>query len=302
MRFLDQPARKFDVNVFISAPLYGPFPIAATTNRSTTRRVGASKELVGWRWADEASDVSSTEISPGSTKATESEPSSGGEEGSGLDHWPWVWAYDKLCMRKSLRAITGNNFLFHLLMIAFFRRCTVTHPWNQVTLTSCTWMDADLQILASGSTGSDSELNWRWIACQDQDMKFQECHVSALPCRLRPFAADIAKSCRPEQANCSPFFHWFFPWLPSYLVGTVGWHGPKVIHRYPSNIHPYFSTCCFHQNELWTDHPSHLWIVPIIYLKKPERAALNLFSCPTARSLMSFQDLSSRYHALISFV
>ena len=88
MRFLDQPARKFDVNVFISAPLYGPFPIAVTTNRSTTRRVGASKELVGWRWADEASDVSSTEISPGSTKATESEPSSGGEEGSGLDHWP----------------------------------------------------------------------------------------------------------------------------------------------------------------------------------------------------------------------
>ncbi len=25
-------------------------------------------------------------------------------------------------------------------MIAFCRRSTVTHPWNQVTLTSCTWM------------------------------------------------------------------------------------------------------------------------------------------------------------------
>jgi len=67
-----------------------------------------SLELVGWRWADEASDIGSTEISPGSTKATESEPSSGGEEGSPL--------------QQILRKLADlDKPTVHLFFIGFFR-------------------------------------------------------------------------------------------------------------------------------------------------------------------------------------
>ena len=68
-------------------------------------------------------------------------------------------------------------------------------------------------------------------------------------------------------------------------------------YSYPSSI---FNLLFSH--ELWTDHGHHLWIVPSKprYLKKPESAVLNLSSCPTASSPMSFQACTMLWSVCIS--
>ena len=101
-----------------------------------------------------------------------------------------------------LRVIRGKDFLhciYRALMIAFFSKVH-SHSSLQPSdidilyLNGCRLLDP---YVASGSTCSDSGLNRCWPGHETPG----ECHVSTLPCRLRPLAADIAKAWRHGQAN-----------------------------------------------------------------------------------------------------
>ena len=68
-----------------------------------------------------------------------------------------------------------------------------------------------------------------------------------------PTQAFCSRYCEKLQTWASQLFTFFslvFSVTTQLLGGHSGMDGAKVIHRYPSNIHPYFSTCCFHLNEL----------------------------------------------------